>query len=107
MLKKFLIFVIDDLSESGTPAEMIAIDAFNDSLRTKGHWIFAGGLAAPVHADVIDNRNNTNLATGKTNCRVTRHYKTRSIQKHGSPAVIKSDSTTCATSPNYSLGKPQ
>jgi len=65
MLKKFIIFVIDDLSESGTPAEMIAIDAFNDSLRTKGHWIFAGGLAAPVHADVIDNRNNTNLATGQ------------------------------------------
>jgi hypothetical protein len=26
MLKKFIIFVIDDLSESGTPAEMIAIE---------------------------------------------------------------------------------
>ena len=65
MLKKFIIFVIDDLSESGTPEEMVAIDAFNDSLRTKGQWIFAGGLAAPVHANVIDNRNDTNLATGK------------------------------------------
>jgi hypothetical protein len=57
MLKKFIIFVIDDLSESGTPEEMVAIDAFNDSLRAKGQWIFAGGLAAPVHANVIDNRN--------------------------------------------------
>lgn len=55
MLKKFIIFVIDDLSGSGTPDEMVAIDAFNDSLRDKGHWIFAGGLTAPVHANVIDN----------------------------------------------------
>ena len=43
MLKKFIIFVIDDLSESGTPDEMVSIDAFNDSLRAKGQWIFAGG----------------------------------------------------------------
>ena len=66
MLKKFIIFVIDELSGSGTPAEMIAIDAFNDSLKAKGHWIFAGGLAAPVHASVIDNRNDSNLATGNS-----------------------------------------
>lgn len=65
MLKKFIIFVIDDLSGSGTPDEMVAIDAFNDSLRAKGHWIFAGGLAAPVHAKVIDNRNDSNITTGK------------------------------------------
>ena len=37
---KFLISVIDDLSGSGTPEEMVAIDAFNDMLREKGHWIF-------------------------------------------------------------------
>ena len=65
MLKKFIIFVIDDLSGSGTPDEMVAIDAFNDSLRAKGHWIFAGGLTAPVHANVIDNRNDSNFTTGK------------------------------------------
>jgi hypothetical protein len=65
MLKKLIIFVIDDLSESGTPEEMVAIDAFNDSLKAKGQWIFAGGLATPVQANVIDNRNDTNLATGK------------------------------------------
>ena len=65
MLKKFIIFVIDDLSGSGTPEEMVAIDAFNDSLRDKGHWIFAGGLTAPAHANVIDNRNDSNFTTGK------------------------------------------
>ena len=53
MLKKFIIFVIDDLSGSGTPDEMVAIDAFNDSLRDKGHWIFAGGLTAPVNNNAL------------------------------------------------------
>ena len=61
----FLISVIDDLTASGTPAEMEAIDTFNDKLRANGHWIFAGGLAAPQTATVIDNRNGANLTTGQ------------------------------------------
>ncbi len=65
MTKKFKIFVIDNLSASGTPEEMLTIDAFNDTLRAKGHWIFAGGLAAPVHGNVIDNRNDANQASNK------------------------------------------
>jgi hypothetical protein len=65
MTKKFMIFVIDNLSASGTPEEMLKIDAFNDTLRAKGHWIFAGGLAAPVHGNVIDNRNDANQASNK------------------------------------------
>ncbi len=65
MLKKFIIFVIDDMSGSGTPEEMKAIDAFNEGLRAKGQWIFAGGLAAPIHGNVIDNRDGAKLATGK------------------------------------------
>ena len=65
MAKRFLISVIDNLSESGTPDEMVAIDAFNDSLRENGQWIFAGGLAAPVNANVIDNRANAGIETGK------------------------------------------
>ena len=40
---KFLISVIDDLTNSGTPDEMAAINAFNDELRANGHWIFAWG----------------------------------------------------------------
>ncbi len=35
---------------------MAAIDAFNDRLQAEGHWVFAGGLAAPSAATVIDNR---------------------------------------------------
>ena len=62
---KFIINVIDDLSNSGTPAEMNEINKFNDQLRMNGQFIFAGGLAAPESADVIDNRNDANLSTGK------------------------------------------
>ena len=62
---KFIINVIDDLSNPGTPAEMNEINKFNDQLRMNGQFIFAGGLAAPENADVIDNRNDANLSTGK------------------------------------------
>lgn len=62
---KFLISVIDDLSNSGTAEEMVAIDAFNDQLRANGQWIFAWGLQAPETATVIDNRNGLNTETGK------------------------------------------
>jgi hypothetical protein len=62
---KFLISVIDDLTNSGTPDEMAAINAFNDELRANGHWIFAWGLQAPETATVIDNRNGANIETGR------------------------------------------
>jgi hypothetical protein len=62
---KFVIFVIDDLQNTGTAAEMVEIDKFNDSLRAGGHWIFAWGLQPPETATVIDNRNDANLRTGK------------------------------------------
>ena len=62
---KFLISVIDDLANSGTPAEMVEIDKFNDYLRENGHWFFAWGLQAPESATVIDNRGGADLSTGK------------------------------------------
>lgn len=62
---KFLISVIDDLANSGTPAEMVEIDAFNESLRANNQFIFAWGLQAPETATVIDNRNGAKLETGK------------------------------------------
>lgn len=62
---KFLILVIDDLANSGTPAEMVEIDKFNDYLRDNGHGFFAWGLQAPDSATVIDNRSGANLSTGK------------------------------------------
>jgi hypothetical protein len=60
---QYLISVIDDTTDeelrrtgSATPAEMAAIDVFNARLEAEGHWVFAGGLASPSTATVIDNR---------------------------------------------------
>jgi hypothetical protein len=53
---QYLLSVIDDAPDSATSDEMTAIDAFNDRLRTDGHWVFAGGLGAPSTATVIDGR---------------------------------------------------
>ena len=53
----YLISVIADGTETDSPAVMTAIDAFNDDrLKAEGYWVFAGGLAAPSSATVIDNR---------------------------------------------------
>jgi hypothetical protein len=57
-LPRFLISVIDDGSVVDGPGVMPAIDAFNEKLRTGGHWIFAWGLHGPSHSTVIDNRAN-------------------------------------------------
>ena len=53
---QYLVSVIDDQTGSGTTDEMAAIDVFNERLQAEGHWVFAGGLAAPGTATVIDNR---------------------------------------------------
>jgi hypothetical protein len=53
---QYLVSVIDDKTNSGTPEEQAAIDVFNDRLMAEGHWVFAGGLGAPNSATVIDNR---------------------------------------------------
>jgi hypothetical protein len=53
---RYLVSVIAETARLATPDEMAAIDAFNDRLQMEGHWVFAGGLAAPSSATVIDNR---------------------------------------------------
>src|ERR1700735_3293500 len=53
---QYLVSVIDDTAGLATAEEMAAIDVFNDGLQAEGHWVFAGGLAAPSSATVIDNR---------------------------------------------------
>ena len=53
---QYLVSVIDDTAGLATPDEEAAIDVFNDRLKAAGHWVFAGGLAAPSSATVIDNR---------------------------------------------------
>ena len=53
---RFVLFVIDDESNSAIPGELEAIDAFNESLRANGHWILAAGIGAPRTATLIDAR---------------------------------------------------
>jgi hypothetical protein len=60
---QYLVSVIHDSSDLATSDEMAAIDAFNDRLVATGHWVFAGGLAAPSSATVIDNRGGEALFT--------------------------------------------
>lgn len=60
---QYLVSVIADTSALATSDEMAAINTFNDGLRAGGHWVFAGGLASPDTATVIDNRGEEALFT--------------------------------------------
>jgi hypothetical protein len=53
---QYMVSVIFDRPGLATPDEDAAIDVFNNRLVAEGHWVFAGGLAAPSTATVIDNR---------------------------------------------------
>jgi len=54
---RFIIFVIDGPNNPANPNEIEAIDAFNERLQREGHWVTAAGIAGPVRALLIDNRN--------------------------------------------------
>src|ERR1700722_2144419 len=70
---QYLVSVIDDADSLATADEMPVVDnpepesspldAFNDRLVAEGHWGYAGGLAAPGTATVIDNRHGQALFT--------------------------------------------
>jgi hypothetical protein len=60
---QYLVSVIDDTAGLATSDEQAAIDVFNDRLIAEGHWVFAGGLGAPVSATVIDNRGEEPMVT--------------------------------------------
>lgn len=53
---QFLVSVIDDKDEPGSADRRPAIGEFNERLIAEGSWVFAGGLADPWAATVIDNR---------------------------------------------------
>lgn len=53
---KFVLFVIDDKSNSATELEMSTIDVFNEKLHKDGHWVYACGIVDPRQAYVIDFR---------------------------------------------------
>ncbi|GAA4074218.1 YciI family protein [Nonomuraea soli] len=60
---QYLISVIHDTSDLATAEEDAAIDVFNDRLVADGHWVFAGGLAGPATATVLDNRGGKAMLT--------------------------------------------
>ncbi len=60
---QYLVSVIDDSAGLATPDETAAIDAFNDRLSAEGNCVFAGGLASPSTATVIDNRGEEAMVT--------------------------------------------
>ncbi len=60
---QYLVSVIVDQPNTATPDEDAAIDVFNDRLRAESHWVFAGGLATPDAATVIDNRGGEAIVT--------------------------------------------
>src|SRR6185437_2692698 len=60
---QYLVSVIDDTAGLATPDEQAAIDVFNDRLKAEGYWVFAGGLAAPSAATVVDNRGGEAIVT--------------------------------------------
>ena len=53
---QFLISVLDTATGTATDAEMAAIRAFNDGLRSSGRWVLACGIESPESASVIDGR---------------------------------------------------
>lgn len=55
-MAQYLVSVLNDSSDLATAAEMAAIDAFNEQLKAEGQWVFAGGLASPSTATVVDGR---------------------------------------------------
>jgi hypothetical protein len=55
-MTQYLMSVLDETAGLATAEEMAAIDAFNEQLQADGHWVFAGGLASPSTATVVDGR---------------------------------------------------
>ena len=62
-MAQYMISVLFDSTDLATTEEMAAIGTFNEQLRAEGHWVFAGGLASPSTATVIDNRGGEALFT--------------------------------------------
>jgi hypothetical protein len=55
-MAQYVMSVLDETAGPATAEEMAAIDAFNEQLKADGHWVFAGGLASPSTATVVDGR---------------------------------------------------
>ena len=71
---RFVIFVIDGGSNTATPSEGAAIDAFNERLVAGNHLILAAGIAEPSRATLIDNRNDLGAVTSGSLFNGAEHY---------------------------------
>ena len=60
---RYLFAVIDSQTNSGTEAEMGAIDAFNEKIEAAGQRLMAAGVSAPSSALLVDNRNGLGSVT--------------------------------------------
>ncbi|MFM8279389.1 MAG: YciI family protein [Candidatus Limnocylindrus sp.] len=82
---RFVIFVIDSRSDTATPGEGAAIDAFNDRLTAGKHLVLAAGIADPSRATLIDNRNDLGSSTPGSLFSDTEHYSGFWIIEAASP----------------------
>ena len=55
-MAQYVISVLTETGDFATAEEDAAIDVFNSQLQAQGQWVFAGGLASPGSATVIDAR---------------------------------------------------
>src|SRR3954451_18676901 len=62
-MAQYLVSVLDDTARRASAEEMAAIDVFNEKLQADGHWVFAGGLATPDMATVVDGRDREPIFT--------------------------------------------
>lgn len=56
MVQYLMSVLFDETDGPATAEEDAAIDVFNERLKADGHWVFAGGLASPGAATVVDAR---------------------------------------------------
>lgn len=62
---RFIIFVIDNKQNSGSDAEMVAIDRFNEQLKANSQWVYACGIVSPKESYQIDYRlDNQSITSG-------------------------------------------
>ena len=71
---RFVLFVIDGGSNTATPGEGAAIDAFNERLTAGNHLILAAGIAEPNRATLIDNRSGLGAITAGSLFSGPEHY---------------------------------
>jgi hypothetical protein len=71
---KFILFVIDDQSNSGSSSEMQAIDTFNEKLQSLGYWLMAAGINKHESATLFDNRSGAGIISSGALFQGKEHY---------------------------------